>query len=147
LTQTHVSLPSASAVPLRRLANLSALARDHGQLLVTATIRVDAADPYMEGHFPGFPIYPGVFVLETVNHAVGAALAHDVSSPPTISHIGSMRFLIPLLDGDEFALEASVTPARRPGSYDVDAACRRLDGSVAARIKLTLRGQSDHVDA
>ncbi len=36
---------------------------------ITAHRRIDPSDPVFRGHFPGYPIYPGVLLLETMGQA------------------------------------------------------------------------------
>ena len=61
------------AAPLRAVDRVEVGTRD-GTLTVLAGKDIRADDRYQAAHFPGNPIYPGVFVLETVRQAVIAAL-------------------------------------------------------------------------
>ena len=47
---------------------------DAGAGIIRATSRVPDNSPVFEGHFPGFPILPGVLLLEAMNHAAGYLL-------------------------------------------------------------------------
>ena len=38
---------------------------------IETTSNVPAKSPVFEGHFPSYPILPGVLILETMNHAAG----------------------------------------------------------------------------
>ena len=37
---------------------------------ITTVKAVSGSEPFCAGHYPGFAIYPGVFVLETVHQSV-----------------------------------------------------------------------------
>jgi 3-hydroxyacyl-[acyl-carrier-protein] dehydratase len=125
--------PHARAVPLVAVDDVE-VRIEHERRVAHACKVVDDSDPYMAGHFPGFTIYPGVFVLETVVQAVAAAL--DV--PVALACVRSMRFTAPLMQGDRIELDAAVAHAADRGMLVVDAECRRGDGVVAARIRLDL---------
>lgn len=136
---------------LRRAAPLPAV----GSWQVRGDLRgftVDArtpiqAEPYLRGHFPGYPIFPGVFVLEAVCQVVAAAFAELGWDPaggrpvPAVSAVRSLRFLAPLLPGDVMSLElaAEEDPAGDAG-WLVTALARRSDGTVAARVRATFGG-------
>ena len=49
---------------------------------IEVTSNVDAADPVFAGHFPGEPVYPGVFQIETMGQA-GLCLAYFVKNNTT----------------------------------------------------------------
>ena len=99
--------------------------------------RVEASDPYLRAHFPSLPIYPGVFVLETVLQAVALVLEESSGGVPEVVEVRSMRFLAPLLAGDTLDVEASVRRVAG-GALEVDAACHRRPDVVAARVRLRL---------
>ncbi|MEZ4338955.1 MAG: 3-hydroxyacyl-ACP dehydratase FabZ family protein [Sandaracinaceae bacterium] len=50
---------------------------DLEQRALTAWRAIDSRDPVFVGHFPSYPIYPGVLLLETMGQA-GICLAHFV---------------------------------------------------------------------
>lgn len=106
---------------------------------VTATFRVDADEPVLAGHFPGFPIFPGVCLVECAHQTALLAL------PPgaTLAAIESVRFRSPVLPGDEVTVHltvaewtctATLTLKRGGAGSDEEAALVRLryraDGSV-----------------
>lgn len=126
------------AAPLRALDSMRVATR-RNELVVTARKLVVADDPYLPGHFPGQPIYPGVFIVETVRQAVAAAVGERAGVVPELSAIGSVRFLVPLTPGDELCVEVVVRPGEPGGAVGARARCRLGDGTEAARLTLELR--------
>jgi 3-hydroxyacyl-[acyl-carrier-protein] dehydratase len=118
--------------PLRAVADIR-VATAGDRVLVHASKRIDAGDPYMEGHFPSLVIYPGVFIVETVRQAVALALG----SPADIVRLMSIRFLAPLFADDTLTLEATVRIGPG-GRLAADAQCQRGDGRQAARLRLEM---------
>jgi 3-hydroxyacyl-[acyl-carrier-protein] dehydratase len=122
------------AVPLIALDHLEVTPLNDG-FWVTATKTVLPDDPYLPAHFPGRPIYPGVFVLETLSQAVVAATeeAPDRRAKLKLTCLRSARFLAPLLPGD--VLRSSITIRSEPrGNYEVSAECRS-EGRKVAKIR------------
>lgn len=98
---------------------------------------VDPADPYLLGHFPGLTIFPGVFVLELLHHAVVAAVAaQDPAAAVRLTCLRSVRFVAPVGAFDRVTLEAELTPAGG-GTLEARAISRRGDGVVTSRITAT----------
>jgi 3-hydroxymyristoyl/3-hydroxydecanoyl-(acyl carrier protein) dehydratase len=89
---------------------------------IAGTRRIDPKDPVFEGHFPGFPIYPGVLELETMGQ-LGICLAHfaargsDVvaadAKPANVRalKIHTALFLAEVLPGDELTILATLLDA------------------------------------
>jgi 3-hydroxyacyl-[acyl-carrier-protein] dehydratase len=74
---------------------------------VTARVTVDPADPYLCGHFPGNPVYPGVFLLDLLERAVVA-----VTPPGTrLLAVSSARFTTPAREGADVELSVRVPEA------------------------------------
>ncbi|GAA1766919.1 FabA/FabZ family ACP-dehydratase [Luedemannella helvata] len=108
---------------------------DGDTLVVHARKTVTATDPYLVGHFPGQPVYPGVFVLETVRQAVAAA--HGL--PPTvldIGHVTSVRFAAPLRPGATLLVEITMRAGPLTGVVAVRSRCVGDDGTLVATAKL-----------
>lgn len=107
---------------------------DGDTMLLTARVRVRGDDPNLRGHFPGLPIFPGIFVIESLCQAMAHAFGWQGEDGPVLRTLRSVRFLAPLLDGDELSLRVTVTPAAG-GGWSAKAVGTRLDGTVAARIR------------
>lgn len=90
--------------------------------VTVARVVVAPDDPVFAGHFPGFPIYPGVAVVE---------FAHRASGATRLAAVESTRFLRPTFPGTTLTVRLTWDdPGRRCSAVVSDA-----DG-VVARIKL-----------
>ncbi|HET6289898.1 MAG TPA: 3-hydroxyacyl-ACP dehydratase [Amycolatopsis sp.] len=95
----------AFAAPLRAVDTLDV--RHQGDdLELVARITVDGKEPNLRGHFPGQAVYPGVFVIETLEQAMREA------ANARLRTVRSVRFLAPLLDGDLMVLTATAKRVR-----------------------------------
>ncbi|MFE9657502.1 3-hydroxyacyl-ACP dehydratase FabZ family protein [Micromonospora sp. NPDC006431] len=117
---------------------------------ITATKRIVATDPYLVGHYPGFPIYPGVFTVETVHQAARRAV--EASRGPDVrvelAAVRSVRFKAPLLPGDVLTVSCQLRDdPDDPRRVRVVADCRRGDGAASAKVTLELRVRSGATDA
>lgn len=69
---------------------------------------VFAADhPAFAGHFPGFPIVPGVLLLDAMLHAA------ESSGAGAVTEIAAAKFLRPVSPGQLLALSCSGAPGAR----------------------------------
>mgnify|MGYP002723922094 CR=1 FL=1 len=137
------------AAPLEAIDAWSTKAVDEarwpGEVEIVASKKIVATDPYLGGHYPNFTIYPGVFIIETVVQVAREYLVRQ--NPPVavaLDTINSVRFLAPLLPGDE--LNATCRVYEAEGFYVVKAKCFRSGGDVAATMTLRLRPEGTLVD-
>lgn len=132
------------AAPLRAVDDV--LTEVDGELYrITATKRVDPDDPYMAGHYPGQPIYPGVFVLETLGQAVTVALGGN-GVGLRLAELVSVRFTAPLLAGDVLSVHALASPSESAGTWQVRATCLRSDQRRTAQVTARYRTMADRSD-
>jgi 3-hydroxyacyl-[acyl-carrier-protein] dehydratase len=121
----------AGAAPLRAMDGV--VAEFDGEVLRMA-VRVGVRAGELGGHFPGLPIYPGVFVIETLTQAMADATWRLTGGRTELRVLRSARFTAPLLDGDELSL--AVRAIRRAGGgWDVTAKGTRADGTTASSIR------------
>ncbi|MGC8466683.1 MAG: 3-hydroxyacyl-ACP dehydratase FabZ [Acidithiobacillus sp.] len=101
-------------------------------------------EPYFQGHFPDFPVMPGVLIIEALAQA--AALLAFVSEEKYgeneavyFAGIDKARFRKPVVPGDQLILLAEVS-RRRGGMWQMQTMARVGDTLVAsATLMATLR--------
>jgi len=87
---------------------------------IVAIKQVTLAEEYLGDHFPGFPILPGVLMLETMVQAARRLLGRGEGGPLVLGRVRALKYGAMVRPGE--ALEVEVT-AEEPGP----------DGSVACR--------------
>jgi len=69
----------------------------------TATVTISADEPVLAGHYPDFPIFPGVCVVECVRR--GARLTVPAGAGRvTLAALESVRWLAPVFPGDTLGI-------------------------------------------
>lgn len=67
---------------------------------------VTVNEPFFQGHFPGYPVMPGVLVLEALVQLSTLLSAHSgQGAPGTIRTIDAVRFKRQVVPGDLLVLE------------------------------------------
>jgi len=66
-------------------------------------LRIDADHPALAGHFPGFPIVPGVLLLDEALYAIEQTQPAALEPPPW--HISTVKFHHLVRPGDALRLE------------------------------------------
>lgn len=91
---------------------------DPGKSIV-AYKNVSINEDYFNGHFPGFPVMPGVLVVEAMAQAAGILGFKTVGKKPADGSIyyfvgaDELRFKRPVQPGDQLRLEAEVLTEKR----------------------------------
>jgi len=65
---------------------------------------VTANDPYLQDHFPGNPLMPGVLLVESMAQTAGLLLPEGSSA--VLAQIKEARFHSPVIPGDQIRIEA-----------------------------------------
>ena len=99
---------------------------------IVALKNVTVNEPFFQGHFPGFPIMPGVLMVEAIAQAGGALLLTEIadreSNLMVFSGIERARFRRPVVPGDQLRIEVSVLAWRRTAV--------RMEGKIHVGEKL-----------
>jgi beta-hydroxyacyl-ACP dehydratase FabZ len=106
---------------------------------IVAVKNVTIAEPVFQGHFPGRPVFPGVFLIEGMAQAGGLLLLHDLPNRADkliyFMGIEAAKFRRPVVPGDQVRYEIEVLRLR---SMHCKLAGKVLvDGQVAAEAVLS----------
>jgi 3-hydroxyacyl-[acyl-carrier-protein] dehydratase len=79
--------------------------------------QVSLSDPYLQGHFPDYPLMPGVLIVEALAQAGAVLLLSDPTFSgqiPFFARIDNCRFRQQVRPGDTLRLQLEVTSFRPP---------------------------------
>ncbi len=112
---------------------------DTEALTLTAIKNVTANEPFFQGHFPGFPVMPGVLIIEAMAQACGtlAILSHGGRADDEIYFfvgIDNARFKRQVIPGDQLKFEVQLLANKRGiGKFK---AVALVDGQIAAEAEI-----------
>jgi 3-hydroxyacyl-[acyl-carrier-protein] dehydratase len=79
---------------------------------IVAIKNVTINEPFFAGHFPNFPIMPGVLIVESIAQAGGALLLTEIpdrdSKLMVFTGIERAKFRRPVVPGDQLRIEVTV---------------------------------------
>ena len=106
---------------------------------LVAIKNVTINEPFFQGHFPGYPIMPGVLVVEAMAQAGGIIMMHEMedrqSKLVVFTGIDRAKFRRPVTPGDQLRIEVDVLSFRtRAGKIHGRAT---VDGKLACEATLT----------
>ena len=96
---------------------------------IVAIKNVSLNEPHFQGHFPDYPIMPGVMMVEAIAQAGGALLMTEIpdrdSKLMVFTGIENARFRRPVTPGDQLRIEVTVLnwrsrAVRMQGNITVD---------------------------
>ena len=88
---------------------------------ITAKYTVPHDHPVLKGHFPHFPIWPGIHLIEGCSQTAGIHAMHSVSTDidenfvAMVASIDKVKFRRPVLPGAK--LQYTATLDKKKGSY------------------------------
>src|ERR1700684_2628325 len=106
---------------------------------IVAIKNVTANEPQFTGHFPGYPIMPGVMTIEAMAQAGGALLLTEIpdrdSKLMVFTGIDKATFRRQIVPGDQLRIEVTVLNWRSR-VVKMQGVCT-VDGAVAAEATIT----------
>ncbi|WP_124948027.1 3-hydroxyacyl-ACP dehydratase FabZ [Sulfurirhabdus autotrophica] len=112
---------------------------------ITAIKNVTINEPFFEGHFPHFPVMPGVLIIEAMAQAAAILSFKTMGTRPDdksvyyFAGIDNARFKKPVFAGDQLVLQVEITRTMK-GVWKYKAQAK-VDDVLAAEADLmcTLR--------
>jgi 3-hydroxyacyl-[acyl-carrier-protein] dehydratase len=95
---------------------------------------VTANEPFFSGHFPGFPVMPGVLMVEALAQVGAVAvlgMPENKGKMAFFAGIDEVRFKRQVVPGDVLRLEVTLTRVR--GSFGQGSGEATVDGDLACR--------------
>lgn len=108
-------------------------------LTLTAIKNVTANEPFFQGHFPNFPVMPGVLIIEAMAQACGtlAILSHGGREDDEIYFfvgIDNARFKRQVVPGDQLTFKVELLANKRGiGKFK---AIALVEGQIAAEAEI-----------
>ncbi len=111
---------------------------EKGEDYIVAKKHISVDEPVLKGHFPGYPIYPGVCILEGLAQSAGVLLLGNLNekSVPLFLGIDEARFKKEVRPECDLFYEIKVLE-KRGGIIIVDGKAK-VDGQTVAKAKLML---------
>jgi 3-hydroxyacyl-[acyl-carrier-protein] dehydratase len=104
--------------------------------------RVRGDEPFLRGHFPGEPVFPGVLLVEAVAQLAGVVAQSDPKIAPLaglkLTALRNVKILGTAKPGETIRLEAKITG--RLGNLIQVQAKARVSGETVLVAELTLSG-------
>ena len=89
---------------------------------VSCAVRVDPAEPVFTGHYPGFPLLPGLALLDVVQAVLRTCPGRESAR---LSAVDRVRFFHDVRPGDELAVEVE---------FGADGGCSVAIGGEQGRV-------------
>jgi 3-hydroxyacyl-[acyl-carrier-protein] dehydratase len=99
---------------------------------------VTSNEPFFQGHFPEFPVMPGVLIVEAMAQAGGVLVLKTIAERERklvlLVAIENARFRRPVVPGDTLRMEVKVI--KRKASVAKMAGVATVDGKVVAEVEV-----------
>lgn len=101
-----------------------------------AKYKVRGDEFFLQGHFPGKPLVPGVIQLEMMAQSLAVLLSQEQPGLAVYTGIKEAKFKSPVQPGDCLEIETEITRKRLPFIFCKSVA--KVNGKVAASAELSV---------
>jgi 3-hydroxyacyl-[acyl-carrier-protein] dehydratase len=105
---------------------------------ITAIKNVTINEPFFQGHFPDFPVMPGVLIIEALAQTAALLTFTEEKADDAVYYfagIDAARFKKPVLPGDQLVMVATYQ-REKAGIYKFHVKAT-VDGELAAEADIT----------
>jgi 3-hydroxyacyl-[acyl-carrier-protein] dehydratase len=99
---------------------------------------VTVNEPFFTGHFPDFPVMPGVLIVEAMAQVAGVLVLKGIEDRANklvlLAGIDSAKFRRPVLPGDQLRIEMKVI--KKKASVAKMRGVATVDGNVVAEVEV-----------
>ncbi|MBI4877461.1 MAG: 3-hydroxyacyl-ACP dehydratase FabZ [Acidobacteria bacterium] len=99
---------------------------------------VTVNEPFFMGHFPEFPVMPGVLIIEAMAQVAGVLVLKEIADRKSkvvlLASVDSAKFRRPVLPGDQLRIEMRVV--KKKASVAKMAGQATVDGQVVAEAEV-----------
>ena len=110
----------------------------------TGEYTIRGEEPFLRGHFPGQPIFPGVLLVEAAAQLAGVVAQSDPQIPPMpglkLTALRGVKILGAARPGEVLRFEVKISG--RLANLVQAQASASVDGKVLMQAELTLSGES-----
>lgn len=110
---------------------------------------VTGNEPFFAGHFPDYPVMPGVLIIEALAQTAGVLILHSIPDRANklvfLVSVDNARFRRPVVPGDQLHLEMTVI--KRKGTVAKMAGRAMVDGKVVSEAEMMCSLQDKAADS